>query len=140
MADLEKTGSTQKRVATVTAARTSKQGRKERLEDRIVFTIVGCWRRALQSLQHDQLALALRVQILNIRVRQRIMGVEQEYVLMTLHVCGSSTCCTRLTVNILDVCVEVQVEEEWPAMQPVVVRAGCMAQRGYVDLGGLIVT
>jgi hypothetical protein len=34
-------------------ARAFKQGGNERLEDRIVFTVVDVGRRALQGLQHD---------------------------------------------------------------------------------------
>ena len=54
------------------------------------------------------------------------MGVKQEYFLLALHVGGLSAHCARLPVDILDVRVEVQIEEEWAAMQPVVMRACCL--------------
>ena len=68
------------------------------------------------------------------------MRVEQEYLLMTFQVCRPSAYCTRLTVSILDVGVEIQVEKEWPSVQPVVMRTGRLAQCGYVDFcfGGFI--
>ena len=79
------------------------------------------------------------MQGLNVRVGQRIMSVKQEDVLMALIVCGPRANCARLTVDIADIRVEIQVEEEWATMQPVVMCARRLAQCGYVHrfLGGL---
>jgi len=59
---------------------------------------------------------------------------------MAIYVCGPRANCARVTVDIADIRVEIQVEEEWATMQPVVMCACRLAQCGYVHrfLGGLI--
>jgi hypothetical protein len=76
IAALEESASSKQRIAAVPASWANEQRAQQTLEGRVVFAIVEVRRRALQRLQHNHFTLSIHVELLEIGVGERIVGIE----------------------------------------------------------------